>query len=137
MFFIAIIYLFVTSGFNFSVRASHKATVLIPICTIHCLVSQLSFLESSGSLGMQLAVLLCVEISCSSNEQNTLPRSKQLTSFSPYSLRLLRFTNPEAWFLFLTTSRWFAVRLDAICAIFVTVIAFGSLILAESKYRCE
>lgn len=86
---------------------------------------------------MQLAVLLCVEISCSSNEQNTLPRSKQLTSFSPYSLRLLRFTNPEAWFLFLTTSRWFAVRLDAICAIFVTVIAFGSLILAESKYRCE
>uniref|UniRef100_A0A9L0T494 Multidrug resistance-associated protein 4 n=1 Tax=Equus caballus TaxID=9796 RepID=A0A9L0T494_HORSE len=38
----------------------------------------------------------------------------------------------EAWFLFLTTSRWFAVRLDAICAIFVTVIAFGSLILAET-----
>ncbi|KAM5312286.1 ATP-binding cassette sub-family C member 4 isoform 2-T2 [Glossophaga mutica] len=38
----------------------------------------------------------------------------------------------EAWFLFLTTSRWFAVRLDAICAIFVTVIAFGSLILAKT-----
>ncbi|XP_021104693.1 multidrug resistance-associated protein 4 isoform X2 [Heterocephalus glaber] len=38
----------------------------------------------------------------------------------------------EAWFLFLTTSRWFAVRLDAICAIFVIVIAYGSLILAHT-----
>ncbi|XP_022358423.1 multidrug resistance-associated protein 4 isoform X3 [Enhydra lutris kenyoni] len=38
----------------------------------------------------------------------------------------------EAWFLFLTTSRWFAVRLDAICAIFVIIIAFGSLILATT-----
>lgn len=38
----------------------------------------------------------------------------------------------EAWFLFLTTSRWFAVRLDAICAIFVIVVAFGSLILAKT-----
>ncbi|RMC06825.1 hypothetical protein DUI87_16273 [Hirundo rustica rustica] len=39
----------------------------------------------------------------------------------------------EAWFLFLTTSRWFAVRLDAICAIFVIVVAFGSLLLAKRK----
>uniref|UniRef100_A0A8C3IQC0 ATP binding cassette subfamily C member 4 (PEL blood group) n=1 Tax=Chrysemys picta bellii TaxID=8478 RepID=A0A8C3IQC0_CHRPI len=38
----------------------------------------------------------------------------------------------EAWFLFLTTSRWFAVRLDAICAIFVIVVAFGSLFLANT-----
>ncbi|XP_054442451.1 ATP-binding cassette sub-family C member 4 isoform X2 [Pteronotus mesoamericanus] len=38
----------------------------------------------------------------------------------------------EAWFLFLTTSRWFAVRLDAICAIFVTVVTFGSLLLAKT-----
>ncbi|XP_054557204.1 ATP-binding cassette sub-family C member 4 isoform X2 [Talpa occidentalis] len=38
----------------------------------------------------------------------------------------------EAWFLFLTTSRWFAVRLDAICAIFVIVVAFGSLILVKT-----
>ncbi|XP_074185531.1 ATP-binding cassette sub-family C member 4 isoform X2 [Rhinolophus sinicus] len=38
----------------------------------------------------------------------------------------------EAWFLFLTTSRWFALRLDAICAIFVIVVAFGSLILAQT-----
>ncbi|XP_010629028.1 multidrug resistance-associated protein 4 isoform X1 [Fukomys damarensis] len=38
----------------------------------------------------------------------------------------------EAWFLFLTTSRWFAVRLDAICAIFVIVTAYGSLILAHT-----
>ena len=45
-------------------------------------------------------------------------------------------TNPEAWFLLLTTSRWLAVYLDVICAIFVTVVAFGALILVESKYRC-
>ncbi|KAM9388323.1 ATP-binding cassette sub-family C member 4 [Phaethornis superciliosus] len=38
----------------------------------------------------------------------------------------------EAWFLFLTTSRWFAVRLDAICAIFVIVVTFGSLLLDKT-----
>nr|XP_033806273.1 multidrug resistance-associated protein 4 isoform X3 [Geotrypetes seraphini] len=37
----------------------------------------------------------------------------------------------ESWFLFLTTSRWFAVRLDAICAIFVVVVAFGAVLLAN------
>ncbi|XP_040004307.1 multidrug resistance-associated protein 4-like isoform X3 [Xiphias gladius] len=37
----------------------------------------------------------------------------------------------EAWFLFLTTSRWFAVRLDGICSIFVTISAFGCLYLRE------
>ncbi|XP_036396882.1 multidrug resistance-associated protein 4 [Megalops cyprinoides] len=35
----------------------------------------------------------------------------------------------ESWFLFLTTSRWFAVRLDGICSIFVAITAFGSLLL--------
>ncbi|KAG9335558.1 hypothetical protein JZ751_004461 [Albula glossodonta] len=35
----------------------------------------------------------------------------------------------EAWFLFLTTSRWFAVRLDGICSVFVSITAFGSLLL--------
>uniref|UniRef100_A0A8C4HMY5 Cystic fibrosis transmembrane conductance regulator n=1 Tax=Dicentrarchus labrax TaxID=13489 RepID=A0A8C4HMY5_DICLA len=34
-----------------------------------------------------------------------------------------------AWFLFLTTSRWFALRLDGICSIFVTVTTFGCLLL--------
>ncbi|XP_020937621.1 multidrug resistance-associated protein 4-like isoform X2 [Sus scrofa] len=38
----------------------------------------------------------------------------------------------EAWFLFLTTSRWFALCLDAICAVFVIGVAFGSLFLAET-----
>ncbi|XP_028288222.1 ATP-binding cassette sub-family C member 4 [Parambassis ranga] len=37
----------------------------------------------------------------------------------------------EAWFLFLTTSRWFAVRLDGICSIFVIVTAFGCLLLRD------
>ncbi|XP_040091303.1 multidrug resistance-associated protein 4-like, partial [Oryx dammah] len=43
----------------------------------------------------------------------------------------------EAWFLLLTTSRWLAVYLDVSCAVFVTVVAFGALILVESKYRYE
>ncbi|XP_072240755.1 ATP-binding cassette sub-family C member 4-like [Leuresthes tenuis] len=34
-----------------------------------------------------------------------------------------------AWFLFLTTSRWFAFRLDGICSIFVTITTFGCLLL--------
>ncbi|ELR46244.1 hypothetical protein M91_21671 [Bos mutus] len=38
----------------------------------------------------------------------------------------------EAWFLLLMTSRWLAVYLDVICAIFVTVVAFGALTLAET-----
>ncbi|KAM4560261.1 ATP-binding cassette sub-family C member 4-like [Odontesthes bonariensis] len=37
----------------------------------------------------------------------------------------------EAWFLFLTTSRWFAFRLDGICSIFVTVTTFGCLLLRD------
>ncbi|KAF7669999.1 hypothetical protein LDENG_00090130 [Lucifuga dentata] len=37
----------------------------------------------------------------------------------------------EAWFLFLTTSRWFALRLDAMCSVFVTITAFGCLLLRD------
>ncbi|XP_060681943.1 multidrug resistance-associated protein 4 isoform X2 [Hemiscyllium ocellatum] len=35
------------------------------------------------------------------------------------------------WFLFLSTSRWLAVRLDALCAVFVSIVAFGSVIIAN------
>ncbi|XP_070641616.1 ATP-binding cassette sub-family C member 4-like [Bos indicus] len=38
----------------------------------------------------------------------------------------------EAWFLLLTTSRWLTVYLDVICAIFITVVALVSLILADA-----
>ncbi|XP_055069172.2 ATP-binding cassette sub-family C member 4 isoform X1 [Misgurnus anguillicaudatus] len=38
----------------------------------------------------------------------------------------------EAWFLFLATSRWFAIRLDVMCAVFVTITAFGCLLLKDS-----
>uniref|UniRef100_A0A4W2CT01 Cystic fibrosis transmembrane conductance regulator n=1 Tax=Bos indicus x Bos taurus TaxID=30522 RepID=A0A4W2CT01_BOBOX len=38
----------------------------------------------------------------------------------------------EAWFLLLTTSRWLTVLLHVTCATFVTVVAFGALILAET-----
>ncbi|XDC58871.1 hypothetical protein R6Z07M_010053 [Ovis aries] len=41
-------------------------------------------------------------------------------------------SHSEAWFLLLTTSRWLAVYLDVICAISVTVVAFGALILVET-----
>uniref|UniRef100_A0A671US85 Multidrug resistance-associated protein 4-like n=1 Tax=Sparus aurata TaxID=8175 RepID=A0A671US85_SPAAU len=37
----------------------------------------------------------------------------------------------ESWFLFLTTSRWFALRLDGICSIFVTITTFGCLLLRD------
>ncbi|XP_034041901.1 multidrug resistance-associated protein 4-like [Thalassophryne amazonica] len=37
----------------------------------------------------------------------------------------------EAWFLFLTTSRWFAVRLDGICSLFVTITGFGCIYLRD------
>uniref|UniRef100_UPI00398F2F2F ATP-binding cassette sub-family C member 4 n=1 Tax=Pristiophorus japonicus TaxID=55135 RepID=UPI00398F2F2F len=37
----------------------------------------------------------------------------------------------ETWFLFLSTSRWLAVRLDALCAIFVSTVAFGSIMIAN------
>ncbi|XP_067890479.1 multidrug resistance-associated protein 4 isoform X2 [Heterodontus francisci] len=37
----------------------------------------------------------------------------------------------ETWFLFLSTSRWLAVRLDALCAVFVSTVAFGSILIAN------
>ncbi|KAM9836010.1 ATP-binding cassette sub-family C member 4-like [Aulostomus maculatus] len=37
----------------------------------------------------------------------------------------------EAWFLFLMTSRWFALRLDSICSLFITIAAFGCLLLRD------
>ncbi|KAL7891061.1 hypothetical protein AOLI_G00005370 [Acnodon oligacanthus] len=38
----------------------------------------------------------------------------------------------EAWFLFLTTSRWFAIRLDGMCSMFVTITAFGCILLRHN-----
>ncbi|XP_067439487.1 ATP-binding cassette sub-family C member 4-like [Thunnus thynnus] len=40
-------------------------------------------------------------------------------------------SHSEAWFLFLMTSRWFALRLDSICSIFITVATFGCLLLRD------
>ncbi|XP_069746450.1 ATP-binding cassette sub-family C member 4 isoform X3 [Narcine bancroftii] len=37
----------------------------------------------------------------------------------------------ETWFLFLSTSRWFAVRLDVLCAVFVTAVAFSSILISN------
>ncbi|CAJ1086991.1 LOW QUALITY PROTEIN: multidrug resistance-associated protein 4-like [Xyrichtys novacula] len=37
----------------------------------------------------------------------------------------------EAWFLFLMTSRWFALRLDSICSVFITFASFGCVFLRD------
>ncbi|XP_034328340.2 ATP-binding cassette sub-family C member 4 isoform X2 [Magallana gigas] len=37
----------------------------------------------------------------------------------------------ESWFLFLSSSRWLAVRLDWMCAIFITVVSFACVFLAK------
>lgn len=37
----------------------------------------------------------------------------------------------EAFYLFLATTRWLAVRLDGLCAIFVTITAFGCVIFRD------
>ncbi|KAF6715600.1 Multidrug resistance-associated protein 4 [Oryzias melastigma] len=37
----------------------------------------------------------------------------------------------EAWFLFLMISRWFALRLDSICSIFITLTTFGCIIFRD------
>ena len=42
----------------------------------------------------------------------------------------------EAWGLFLSSSRWFAIRLDWLCAFFVSSVAFCSVFAADSKYNC-
>ncbi|XP_033471881.1 ATP-binding cassette sub-family C member 4-like isoform X2 [Epinephelus lanceolatus] len=37
----------------------------------------------------------------------------------------------EAWFLYLMTSRWFALHLDSICSIFITFTSFGCILLRD------
>ena len=39
----------------------------------------------------------------------------------------------SAWFLILALQRWMAVRLDMICAAFVTIVAFACVFAANSK----
>ncbi|KAM9820901.1 ATP-binding cassette sub-family C member 4-like [Neosynchiropus ocellatus] len=40
-------------------------------------------------------------------------------------------THSEVWFLFLMTSRWFALRLDTICSIFITIASLGCIIFRD------
>ncbi|CAL8289846.1 unnamed protein product [Lota lota] len=37
----------------------------------------------------------------------------------------------ETWYLFLTTSRWFAMRLDLLCAVFVIILTFACVVLRD------
>lgn len=41
----------------------------------------------------------------------------------------------ESWFLFLSSSRWLAVRLDWMCAIFITVVSFACVFLAKGLFQ--
>uniref|UniRef100_A0A3B4B9R6 Uncharacterized protein n=1 Tax=Periophthalmus magnuspinnatus TaxID=409849 RepID=A0A3B4B9R6_9GOBI len=43
----------------------------------------------------------------------------------------------STWFLFLMTSRWFALRLDGICSIFITLTAFGCILLRNGLHAGE
>ena len=38
-----------------------------------------------------------------------------------------------AWFLFIATTGWFASKLDWLCAIFIAIVVFGSVMAAQSK----
>jgi len=37
----------------------------------------------------------------------------------------------ESWFLFLSSSRWLAIRLDWLCALFVTAVSFFCVLAAD------
>jgi len=39
----------------------------------------------------------------------------------------------SAAYLFFTTSRWFAVRLECLCAIFITIVVFLSVVSAQRE----
>ena len=47
----------------------------------------------------------------------------------------LQDTHTAAWMLFLSTSRWFAFRLDALSATFVTCVTFSCIPAASGQ--CE
>uniref|UniRef100_A0A8C5FS48 Cystic fibrosis transmembrane conductance regulator n=1 Tax=Gadus morhua TaxID=8049 RepID=A0A8C5FS48_GADMO len=38
----------------------------------------------------------------------------------------------ETWYLFLTSSRWFAMRLDLLCAVFVIILIYACVLLRDS-----
>ena len=39
----------------------------------------------------------------------------------------------ETWYLLLCTTRWFAMRLDLLCAIFVIILTFACMLLRDGK----
>ena len=79
IFFIRIMFLFITCGLKFSMHAFHEAPGVIPVCPIHCLVSEPSFLDLQAPWMCYFAVLPCVKTFCSLTERSVLPCSKQLT----------------------------------------------------------
>ena len=79
IFFMTIIFLFITCGLKFSMHAFHEAPGVIPVCPIHCLVSEPSFLDLQAPWMCYFAVLPCVKTFCSLTERSVLPCSKQLT----------------------------------------------------------
>lgn len=41
----------------------------------------------------------------------------------------------SAWFLFLSTMRWFVFHLDTLCAAFITVVTLSSVAAAKSRFE--
>lgn len=40
--------------------------------------------------------------------------------------------NSSAWFMYLTAGRWLGFRLDALCALMMSVVSFAPLLAAEA-----
>jgi len=39
----------------------------------------------------------------------------------------------KAWYLYLATNRWFGMRIDLICAVFLAFVVFSAVPLADSE----
>ena len=40
--------------------------------------------------------------------------------------------NTQAFFMVLSSNRWLSVRLDLLCAVFVTIVAVAAILVSES-----
>ena len=47
----------------------------------------------------------------------------------------LQDVHSSAWYLFLSSARWFGLWLDWICVVYITCVTFACVILRDSKYE--
>ena len=43
----------------------------------------------------------------------------------------------KGWYIYITTSRWFGMRIDLISATFLAFVVFSAIPLADSKYQLK